>query len=155
VSAINVGYGIWYGKPYGALYGILYMAHKPPSRLKYEKENPLVSIRLTRPLRENVDKIKGDATYPQAVRKIIMGFPDIIIAFQKVMALMPELQKELKRLQKENEALRAQIASGNSSIADTKNLPLGQKFNEAKNREALRVKRPLTHDEFLLSFCCF
>lgn len=73
---------------------VLYnMAHKPPSRLKYEKENPLVSIRLTKPLREKVDKIKGDATYPQAVRKIIMGFLDTIDALEEVKAQMPGLRK--------------------------------------------------------------
>ncbi len=72
------------GIPYGAgmvnlmVYGMViqYMAHKPPSRLRYEKENPIVSFRLTRTLRERVDKIKEGATYPQTVRLIIQRFLD-------------------------------------------------------------------------------
>lgn len=97
---------------------IQYMAHKPPSRLKYEKENPLVSLRLTRPLREKVDKIKGDATYPQAVRKIIMVFLDTMDALEEVKAQIPGLLVEVERLQKENEALRAsRIASKDSNGA--------------------------------------
>ncbi len=84
------------------------MAHKPPSRLRYEKENPIVSFRLTRTLRERVDKIKGGATYPQTVKLIIKRFLDTTEALDKANALIQALQGELGRLQKENEALRTQ-----------------------------------------------
>jgi hypothetical protein len=47
-----------------------------------------------------VDKIKGDATYPQAVRKIIMGFMDTIDALEEVKALVKESSNDYKRKMK-------------------------------------------------------
>ena len=43
----------------------------PPSYYKYQGENPVITIRLTKNLREELDKVKGDMTYAQMIRKII------------------------------------------------------------------------------------
>ncbi|MEM3334286.1 MAG: hypothetical protein QW745_08860 [Thermoplasmata archaeon] len=43
----------------------------PPSYYKYQEENPIITIRLTKNLREELDKVKGDMTYAQMIRKII------------------------------------------------------------------------------------
>ena len=43
----------------------------PPSYYKYQEENPVITIRLTKNLREELDKVKGDMTYAQMIRKII------------------------------------------------------------------------------------
>lgn len=41
--------------------------HKPPSRIKYEKNNPIISVRLTRGLKDKLDNIKEKKTYHQLI----------------------------------------------------------------------------------------
>lgn len=83
--------------------------HKPPSRQRYERENPMVHFRLTKALRERVDRVKGDLTYPQATRMIIKRSLDTLDALEKANGLIQALESKVERLQKENEALKAQL----------------------------------------------
>ncbi|MGD0331114.1 MAG: hypothetical protein ABSB40_11855 [Nitrososphaeria archaeon] len=41
--------------------------HKPPSRIKYEKNNPIISVRLTRGLKDKLDNIKEKKSYHQLI----------------------------------------------------------------------------------------
>lgn len=41
--------------------------HRPPSRIRYEKNNPIISVRLTRGLKDQLDKIKEKKSYPQLI----------------------------------------------------------------------------------------
>lgn len=45
--------------------------HLPPSRKKYVIENPTVSIRLTKDLKELLDKVKGDTSYSQFLKNLV------------------------------------------------------------------------------------
>lgn len=43
----------------------------PPSYYRYQKENPSISIRLTKDLREALDKVRGELSYADVVRRIL------------------------------------------------------------------------------------
>jgi len=47
--------------------------HKSPSKTKYDRENPPVTIRLTRDLRGVLDLIKGERTRSKAIQMILAG----------------------------------------------------------------------------------
>lgn len=47
------------------------MAHKPPSRQRYEKKNPSISIRLTADLRALIDEARGEMSYPAYVKNVL------------------------------------------------------------------------------------
>jgi len=50
------------GKPYGTPFKCRpHVSTRPPSRIRYEKKNPMVSVRLTRSLKEILDDSKKDA----------------------------------------------------------------------------------------------
>lgn len=82
----------------------------PPSRQRYDKDNPRVSFRLTKSLRERVDRVKGDLTYPQVTRMIIKRSLDTLDALEKANGVIQSLESENERLQREIEALKAQLA---------------------------------------------
>jgi hypothetical protein len=44
---------------------------KLPSRIKYEQENPVVSFRLTKSLKETLDEVKGKRSYAETVKAIL------------------------------------------------------------------------------------
>jgi hypothetical protein len=47
--------------------------HKSPSKIKYDKENPPVAVRLTRELRSVLDVIKGERTRSKTIQLILAG----------------------------------------------------------------------------------
>ena len=46
--------------------------HIPPSRKRYVRENPTVSIRLTKDLKELLDEVRGDASYSQFIKQLLL-----------------------------------------------------------------------------------
>ncbi|MEM4089229.1 MAG: hypothetical protein QXQ46_00500 [Thermoplasmatales archaeon] len=54
----------------------------PPSYYRYQEENPVITIRLTKNLREELDKIKGEMSYAEIIRNIIRN--DFIDIYNKV-----------------------------------------------------------------------
>lgn len=45
--------------------------HYPPSHVKYQLENPPVTIHLNRKLKERMDAVKGTRSYAQLMREIL------------------------------------------------------------------------------------
>lgn len=43
----------------------------PPSYYRYQREHPTVTVRLTKDLKEMLDKVKGNMSYADIVRKIL------------------------------------------------------------------------------------
>ncbi len=46
--------------------------HIPPSRKRYVRENPTVSIRLTKDLKELLDEARGEASYGQFIKQLLL-----------------------------------------------------------------------------------
>lgn len=47
--------------------------HKPPSRIKYEQNHPVLAIRLTTDLKNVLDNLKGEKAYSVFIKEILMG----------------------------------------------------------------------------------
>lgn len=47
--------------------------HKPPSKIRYDKENPPVAVRLTRDFKGVLDFVKGERTCSKAISEILAG----------------------------------------------------------------------------------
>ena len=45
---------------------------KHPSQIRYEKNHPLISIRLSEWLKATLDSVKGDMSYPEIIRMNIV-----------------------------------------------------------------------------------
>ncbi|MEM4976981.1 MAG: hypothetical protein QXT64_06640, partial [Desulfurococcaceae archaeon] len=50
---------------------VVYKHYYPPSYYRYQKEHPAISIRLTKELKEMLDKVKGDMSYSDVVKKLL------------------------------------------------------------------------------------
>lgn len=45
----------------------------PPSYYRYQREHPTISIRLTKDLKEMLDRVRGEMSYSDIIRKILRG----------------------------------------------------------------------------------
>lgn len=45
--------------------------HYPPSRLRYEKEHPVVAVRLTREVKEVLDRVRESKSYAEVLKEVI------------------------------------------------------------------------------------
>lgn len=54
--------------------------HRPPSRVKYEQNNPPVTIRLTKNLRDTLDPLRGEQSYPRFIKTFLKNTADQINA---------------------------------------------------------------------------
>lgn len=74
--------------------------HKPPSRVRYEQAHPMIGVRLTRTMKDILDKRKSEEnkSYAQIIREILMGE-----------VCRVELESRLKEIEKENEDLHNEI----------------------------------------------
>jgi hypothetical protein len=56
--------------------------HVPPSVIRYDKENPIVSVRLTRSLKESLDKIKEEEglSYAELIAKALDFATEVVDA---------------------------------------------------------------------------
>ncbi len=59
--------------------------HVPPSRIKYEEENPKVSVRLTKSVREVLDELReaSGISYAGLVKKALTAAADEQMAYRK------------------------------------------------------------------------
>ncbi len=73
--------------------------HRSPSQDEYDKRNPPITVRLTRDMRNVLDRVRGDRPYSQATKDIL------------VEKLKPgvELLAQLERMRRENEALKTGV----------------------------------------------
>jgi Arc/MetJ-type ribon-helix-helix transcriptional regulator len=49
--------------------------HKPPAQIRYEKNHPQLSIRLTKSLKEFIEQVKGDKSYAAYVQDLLRKKP--------------------------------------------------------------------------------
>jgi len=75
---------------------------KPPSRIRYEKEHPMVSLRLTKELKEIVDRIKKETgkSYSKIVKEALINLAELGKKIEE------KYKEEIEKLKKEIENAR-------------------------------------------------
>lgn len=61
---------------------VVNMARKPPSRIKYEQSHPVVSVRVTKPLKKALDSQRGERSYAELIREALEKAHGVREAYQ-------------------------------------------------------------------------
>ena len=94
-----------------------------PSQEKYNEENPVISIRLTKRMKDILDREKGnlDLTYPQVMKKLLSELTERI---ERISFLEKEIESKDDKIKKQEESIKYQyeenqklIESGNVVLA--------------------------------------
>lgn len=79
----------------------------PPSWLKYNLQNPVISVRLTRDLREMLDVLRDDKTYSVVLKEILEGKLDPV---SEIARKLEGANQEIMRLRMAVASLKTQLS---------------------------------------------
>jgi hypothetical protein len=78
--------------------------NKPPSRIRYDQNNPPVTIRLTKNLREKIDRVRNGRPYGMIVKEIVSEAVEILKQLEEARKTIQNQQKEIELLKSQKQA---------------------------------------------------
>ncbi len=84
----------------------------PPAVYRYRANHPTISATLTTELKKSIDVVKGDRSYTQVIRELIIGSFQPVIVYEKKIEeknrTIQEMDEKIKKI--ENEIKRRTIS---------------------------------------------
>lgn len=78
--------------------------NKFPSQIKYDLENPVVRLRLTKGLKGKLDKVRDGRSYGMVVKEIVLEAVEILKQLEDAKKTIQTLQKEIELLKSQKQA---------------------------------------------------